>query len=163
MAAPGAKPSGSAAIFSARSRSTWRSARPPTTAARSPCPIPARRTPNFSAPSPPRYGPRCRTKAPAGRRRASWSNKMLRPLLAALALLTLAGTAHADDPDALWKIIHDKCLPNEEQHGQPAPCPTVDLSNGKADGFVVLKARGGGTQYLVMPTAKITGIEDPAV
>ncbi len=87
---------------------------------------------------------------------------MLRPLLVALALLTLSGAAHAD-PDALWKIIHDQCVPNEEQHGQPAPCAIVDLTGGEAHGFVVLKDRDGDTQYLVMPTAKITGIEDPAV
>ena len=75
-----------------------------------------------------------------------------------LALLALAGTARAD-PDALWKIIHDKCVPDQQQHGQPAPCAKVDL----AAGYVVLKDLIGDTQYLLMPTAKITGIDDPAV
>ena len=88
---------------------------------------------------------------------------MNRLILALAALMVFGGPAHAADPDALWKIIHDQCLPNEEQHGQPAPCAIVDLVGGEAHGFVVLKDRDGDTQYLVMPTAKITGIEDPAV
>jgi CDP-diacylglycerol pyrophosphatase len=83
---------------------------------------------------------------------------MRRLLLALLALLALAGTARAD-PDALWKITDQKCVPNEREHGQPAPCAKVDLERG----YVILKDIVGDTQYLLMPTAKITGIEDPAV
>jgi len=87
----------------------------------------------------------------------------LRLLLAALtALVALGHDAHAD-PDALWKIISEKCLPNEREYGQPAPCAVVDIDGGDVQGYVVLKDRDGDTQYLVMPTAKITGIEDPAV
>jgi CDP-diacylglycerol pyrophosphatase len=83
----------------------------------------------------------------------------MRLLLALLALLTLGGVARAGDPDALWKIVSQKCEPNEREYGQPAPCAVVDL----AKGYVVLKDNVGDTQYLVMPTAKVTGIEDPAV
>jgi CDP-diacylglycerol pyrophosphatase len=83
----------------------------------------------------------------------------VRFLLALAALLAFAGTARAADPDALWKIISQKCLPNEREYGQPAPCAVVDLDKA----YVVLKDINGDTQYLVMPTAKITGIEDPAV
>lgn len=86
-----------------------------------------------------------------------------RLLLALLALLAVAGPARAEDADALWKIISQKCLPNEREYGQPAPCAVVDLKDGDAHGYVVLKDRVGATQFLVMPTAKITGIEDPAV
>jgi CDP-diacylglycerol pyrophosphatase len=88
---------------------------------------------------------------------------MRRLLLALIALLAFAGTAPAADPDALWKIISEKCVPNEREYGQPAPCALVDLNAGEAKGYVVLKDRVGDTQYLLMPTAKITGIEDPAV
>jgi CDP-diacylglycerol pyrophosphatase len=88
---------------------------------------------------------------------------MSRLFLAVLALSCLfAGTAARADPDALWKIISQKCLPDEREHGQPAPCALVDLNAGEAKGFVVLKDLIGDTQYLLMPTAKITGIEDPA-
>jgi CDP-diacylglycerol pyrophosphatase len=79
-------------------------------------------------------------------------------LLALLAFAALSGTARAD-PDALWKITHDKCAPDQREHGQPAPCAKVDLSAG----YVILKDLIGDTQYLLMPTAKITGIDDPAV
>ena len=83
-------------------------------------------------------------------------------LALAIAALALAGPARAD-PDALWKIISEKCVPNEREYGQPSPCAVVDLKDGEAHGYVVLKDNVGDTQYLVMPTAKITGIEDPAV
>jgi CDP-diacylglycerol pyrophosphatase len=86
---------------------------------------------------------------------------MPRFLLALCALLALAGSARAADPDALWKITHDKCVPNEEQHGDPAPCALVDLKGGAERGFVILKDLVGDTQYLLIPTAKITGIESP--
>jgi CDP-diacylglycerol pyrophosphatase len=82
--------------------------------------------------------------------------------LALLALVALGHSAHAD-PDALWKIISTQCLPNEKEYGQASPCALVDVDGGEAKGYVVLKDRTGDTQYLVMPTAKITGIEDPAV
>lgn len=82
--------------------------------------------------------------------------------LALLALVALGQSAHAD-PDALWKIISTQCVPNEKEYGQPAPCTLVDLDDGEAKGYVVFKDRTGATQYLLMPTAKITGIEDPAI
>jgi CDP-diacylglycerol pyrophosphatase len=83
---------------------------------------------------------------------------MHRVLLALAALLALAGPARAD-PDALWKIVDQRCVPNTREYSEPKPCAKVDL----AAGYVVLKDLVGDTQYLVMPTAKITGIEDPAV
>jgi CDP-diacylglycerol pyrophosphatase len=84
---------------------------------------------------------------------------MHRLLLALGALLALGSEAQAADPDALWKIVSQKCVPDEQQHGQPTPCATVDLDKG----YVVLKDLVGDTQYLLMPTAKITGIEDPQI
>ena len=58
---------------------------------------------------------------------------------------------------ALWKIISEQCVPGALQRRDPAPCAVVSLVGG----FVVLKDRDGASQYLVMPTDKITGIEDP--
>src|SRR5580700_1332971 len=158
MAARGARPSGLVATSSARCRSIWRSARPPMTAIRSPSPTPARRTRSSSARSPRGSGPRCRATASAAPRRASSSNSMTRLLLAFVALVALGDAAHAD-PRALWKIISEKCVPNEREYGQPAPCSVVDL----AKGYVVLKDLVGDTQYLLMPTVQVSGIEDPAV
>jgi CDP-diacylglycerol pyrophosphatase len=85
---------------------------------------------------------------------------MLRLLLALCALLALAGGARAD-PDALWKITDQKCVPNEREYGQPSPCALVNLEGGAEKGYVILKDLIGDTQYLLIPTAKITGIESP--
>ena len=48
-------------------------------------------------------------------------------------------------------------------HDTPAPCAVVSIANGEAHSFVVLKDRNGVAQHLLMPTAKITGIEDGAL
>ncbi len=82
----------------------------------------------------------------------------MRKALAFLFLLLATGV-HAEDPDALWKIVNDRCVPAARAGQNPAPCASVDLARHMA----VLKDRNGSTQYLVIPTDKITGIEDPAV
>lgn len=63
------------------------------------------------------------------------------------------------DPNALWRIIHEQCVPHQEQFHWPAPCAEVNLLGG----YVVLKDIVGATQLLLMPTARVTGIEDPAI
>lgn len=73
--------------------------------------------------------------------------------LLAVFVSTAAG-AHAD-PSALWRIVHDQCVPGQIDRHNPSPCTLVDL----AGGYVVLKDRVGATQFLVLPTARITGIE----
>jgi CDP-diacylglycerol pyrophosphatase len=81
-----------------------------------------------------------------------------------LALSLVVGiSAHAADPDALWKITHDRCVPDQTQHDDPAPCAKVDLSQGEAKGYVVLKDIVGATQFLLIPTARISGIESPEI
>lgn len=78
-------------------------------------------------------------------------------------LLALAGPSHAANPDALWQIVNGRCVPDQQQHGDPKPCVEVDLKDGVAKGTAVLKDIVGETQYLLMPTARITGIEDPLI
>lgn len=80
--------------------------------------------------------------------------------LAAMLFLP-AATAGVFDPSALWKIVNGQCVPNQQQHGDPKPCVEVDLKNGAARGHAVLKDINGKTQYLVIPTARIVGIEAP--
>jgi CDP-diacylglycerol pyrophosphatase len=65
--------------------------------------------------------------------------------------------------EVLWGIVHDKCVPDQMVHGDPAPCARVALLNDGRSGFVVLKDKDGVAQHLLMPTDKITGIEDPQV
>src|SRR4051812_4151564 len=83
------------------------------------------------------------------------------PLAAALALCLLAPATARADPDALWKIVHDQCVVDIHEHHDPAPCSRVDLSGGEGGGYAVLKDMVGGRQYLVIPTARIAGIESP--
>ena len=73
----------------------------------------------------------------------------------ALAAVLAAGTARADRL-ALWKIVHEQCVPAADKH-EPPPPPC--LSVGGAD--VVIKDRNGVGQLLDIPTAQVTGIEDP--
>ncbi len=80
-------------------------------------------------------------------------------LACAAALLVLLVGRAAADPDALWHIISEQCVPDEQQFHSPRPCALVDL----AAGYVVLKDRDGDTQFLVMPTERIAGIESPAI
>jgi CDP-diacylglycerol pyrophosphatase len=85
------------------------------------------------------------------------------PALAAAAIVLLGalGLARALDRNALWTIVHDQCVPNQEQHGDPAPCARVDLQGGIERGYVILKDLVGRTQYLLIATAHISGIESP--
>lgn len=71
----------------------------------------------------------------------------------------LITVAQAADPSALWDIDSGKCVPHMRESHDPAPCSIVDL----AGGYVVLKDITGATQFLLMPTARISGIESPAV
>ncbi len=87
---------------------------------------------------------------------------MLNRLAAALALAALllcAAGAHASDPSALWHIVHDRCVPDQQAHARPLPCEQVSL----AGGWAVLKDRDGVAQFLLIPTARVSGIEDKAV
>lgn len=88
---------------------------------------------------------------------------MRQRLVAAALILLAAAPAQAADPDALWKIVNGLCVPNQEQHGNPAPCALVDLQGGAGRGYALLKDIRGKTQYLLIPTARVTGIEDPAL
>lgn len=79
--------------------------------------------------------------------------------LAAVVLMLVAFGALAADPDALWKIVDGKCVPAAQAGNPLKPCLSVDLARGVA----VLKDLNGAFQYLAIPTARITGIEDDAV
>ena len=83
-------------------------------------------------------------------RRAGW-------LLA--AFLLGPGPLRAANPHALWQIVHGRCVPDQELHRDPAPCIVVD----EPAGFAVLKDIVGPEQLLLIPTARIAGIEDPVL
>ena len=75
-----------------------------------------------------------------------------------LASIAPVSSAHADS-NALWKIVHGKCTADIRDHGLPAPCAVVS-DKGR---YAILKDRDGATQFLLIPTDKVTGIEDPAI
>lgn len=74
------------------------------------------------------------------------------PTFASFLLLTAAPVAHAD-PNALWNIVHGKCVVDT------APCVSVN----KEEHFALLKDQRGVAQHLLIPTERITGIEDKAL
>src|SRR5579883_250754 len=96
----------------------------------------------------------------------------MRPLLrgwrgfcfAVFAALVVAGSiiaTRAGDRLALWRIVHDQCVPDEKANGAPAPCEAVDLSGGEERGVAILKDLVGIAQFLAIPTRRLTGIESP--
>lgn len=82
--------------------------------------------------------------------------------LAAIVVAAIVGIYYhnrtpAGNPDALWRIISQQCVPHQQQSGQPDPCREVNLDAG----YVVLKDLVGPLQFLLMPVEKMTGIESP--
>ena len=67
--------------------------------------------------------------------------------------------AQAADPSALWNITNEKCVPHMRESSDPAPCSVVDL----AAGSVILKDLIGASQFLLIPTVRIGGIESPEI
>jgi CDP-diacylglycerol pyrophosphatase len=91
---------------------------------------------------------------------SSLHRALRRLAVAALCLLSLNACAN---PNALWQIVHDQCVPNQRQQAQPTPCASVTLTPDEERGYVVFKDRNGPLQYLLIPTAKISGIESPVL
>lgn len=81
-----------------------------------------------------------------------------------VALMSLAVSAcQRGDPNKLWEIVHDECEPHFVARQDPGPCAEVSIAGGEAAGYVLLKDIHGPYQYLLIPTARLTGIESPAL
>jgi CDP-diacylglycerol pyrophosphatase len=76
-----------------------------------------------------------------------------------VALSCRDAAAQASNPSVLWQIVHGQCVPDERQHGDPKPCAEVNF----AGGYAVLKDIKGVTQFLLIPTTPLAGIEDRAL
>lgn len=63
----------------------------------------------------------------------------------------------------LWRFVHEQCVPDQLANLEPAPCAAVDLSAGVDRGHAVFKDNVGANQYLLIPTIRVTGVEDPAL
>ena len=77
-------------------------------------------------------------------------------LLAVLVCAVPAAGA-AGNGMALWRVVHDMCVPDARLTGHPAPCAKVDVARG----YAIVKDLQHPTQLLLVPTARITGVEDP--
>lgn len=75
--------------------------------------------------------------------------------------LVFAAPQSISPRDALWIIVNYGCVPNKLQNHDPKPCVSVDLDEGRERGFAVLKDVEGATQFFLVPTARISGIESP--
>lgn len=82
---------------------------------------------------------------------------LARRILALLLLAVPSPHAYAANPDALWHIVHDSCVPASMGANVPQKCIDVENDNG----FAVLKDINGPEQYLLIPVARISGIESP--
>jgi CDP-diacylglycerol pyrophosphatase len=79
-------------------------------------------------------------------------------------LLIVADASQRDLPrNALWEVVHNVCVPGQSLHHDPSPCLQVDLTGGIENGFAILRDPRGGTQFLLIPTTRISGIESPTV
>lgn len=65
--------------------------------------------------------------------------------------------------DALLGIMH-QCLLERDQGGPlQCPCVALDTAAGIDKGYTLIKDCKGETQFLLIPTATVTGIEDPVL
>ncbi|GLS21494.1 CDP-diacylglycerol pyrophosphatase [Labrys miyagiensis] len=81
----------------------------------------------------------------------------------ALAIVFAVGPATAGNPSALWDIVSGKCVSEQSQQVAQPTCAQVDISQGLGNGFAVLKdnATSKPFEYLLIPTTRIAGTEDP--
>jgi CDP-diacylglycerol pyrophosphatase len=106
----------------------------------------------------------------AGRSRVSrhgtspiWGTRTIAAVVAAACLLLVAAKAAQKNQgrQALWDIVHTMCVPGEAAGHNPMPCTAVDLDGGVDKGYAILKDLRGASQYLLIATARIAGIESP--
>lgn len=72
-----------------------------------------------------------------------------------LANIAIPAPARAADPDALWHKVVEVCLKSDPQQDRQNPC---DVVRPDAD-FLLVKDICGPTQYLLLPTHRLSGIE----
>jgi len=80
-------------------------------------------------------------------------------IFSGVATWAISIAAFGADHNRLWNIVHNQCIPPAMRNAGNGPCAEVDLLHHIA----VLKDSIGATQYLLIPTDPIEGIEDPAI
>jgi CDP-diacylglycerol pyrophosphatase len=84
----------------------------------------------------------------------SASASLAAPLPPVKSVITRTEAAH---PNALWHVVHGLCMRDMRLSGHPAPCVEVNTTGG----YAVLKDIEHDTQFLLIPTTRVTGIESP--
>lgn len=85
-------------------------------------------------------------------------------VLVATLFVIVAGWKLVDNRSALWRFVSLSCIPAAQSGTGTGRCVEVSLgqgSGGVEGGHAVFKDRNGPLQYLLMPTRRVTGIEDP--
>lgn len=78
----------------------------------------------------------------------------------AVAAFGYTGVAYSENPNALWQIVHGQCVAERQQHRKlSSPCVSVNAHGG----YAVIKDQKGATQFLLIPTRRIAGIESRAL
>ncbi|WP_242011180.1 CDP-diacylglycerol diphosphatase [Acetobacter fallax] len=77
----------------------------------------------------------------------------------ACLVLIFSPIAKAANPDALWHIVHERCALQTGSQGNVGPCTVMDMPHRIA----VLKSIEGKSQYLLIPTDRVPGMEAPAL
>jgi CDP-diacylglycerol pyrophosphatase len=92
-----------------------------------------------------------------------WRAAAIAGMVCVAALLMVASdNAQGSLPrEVLWEVVHTACIPGEIQNHNPRPCTEVNLDGGVDKGYAVLKDLRGTSQFLLIPTAEISGIESP--
>lgn len=86
------------------------------------------------------------------------------PTLMQTAAASATASTSVKNADKLWQFVHTQCAPAALQHiYPPSPCIEVSAPPGSANAYAVFKDRDGPYQYLVLPLARITGIESEAL
>lgn len=73
-------------------------------------------------------------------------------------ILMLAGCARSD---ALWGVVDKLCMTNYQQTKSPAPCQQIYMPEGQVHGFSVIQNPRYPYHFVLVPTAKMAGIESP--
>ncbi|MGN6579196.1 MAG: CDP-diacylglycerol diphosphatase [Bordetella sp.] len=79
-------------------------------------------------------------------------------LVTAALLLGCQAVVYVHNPDALWQIVSQSCVPSEAAGKGPGKCAKVSPG-----GYALLKDIRGKGQYLLIPTARVAGMESPAL
>jgi CDP-diacylglycerol pyrophosphatase len=74
-----------------------------------------------------------------------------------LAILFALSPLARADRDLLWEKIGGECVPGYMANHTYKPCALVDL----AEKYAIYKVDNDKYQYLLLPTFKVSGIEDP--